>query len=144
MLIFLDIDGVMVPATGWKIPELLDDGFPAFNRKATSALQSLISGDTTVMLTSTHKSNYSVRKWKHIFLKRGVAIRKLRCLPNNLNNLSRKDEIVNWFNVHPVNGDFLIIDDDRSLNDLPKSLKQNLIQPSPYIGLTEENLNAVR
>ena len=31
MLFFLDIDGVMVPAKGWKSPEFLDDGFPAFN-----------------------------------------------------------------------------------------------------------------
>jgi hypothetical protein len=30
MLIFLDIDGVMVCVKGWKSPELLNDGFPAF------------------------------------------------------------------------------------------------------------------
>ena len=29
MIIFLDIDGVMVPAKGWKVPDQLDDGFPA-------------------------------------------------------------------------------------------------------------------
>ena len=33
MLLFLDIDGVMVPAKGWKSPELLNDGFPAFSSR---------------------------------------------------------------------------------------------------------------
>jgi hypothetical protein len=31
MLIFLDIDGVMVPAKSWERPVLLKDGFPAFS-----------------------------------------------------------------------------------------------------------------
>ncbi|MDI3318583.1 HAD domain-containing protein [Pinibacter soli] len=44
MLIFLDIDGVMVPAKGWKAPEMLSDGFPAFSNKATNALRNLVSG----------------------------------------------------------------------------------------------------
>ncbi len=57
MFIFLDIDGVMVPAQGWKSPELLNDGFPVFSNKASRVLQSLISEDTTVMLTTSHKSN---------------------------------------------------------------------------------------
>ena len=38
MLLFLDIDGVMVPAKGWKSAELLEDGFPVFSTKATEIL----------------------------------------------------------------------------------------------------------
>lgn len=143
MLIFLDIDGVMVPAKGWKTPELLNDGFPLFSSKATNVLQRLISEDTTVMLTSSHKSNFSIDEWKSIFEKRGITIKNLHCLPSNLNNLSRKDEIVNWFNFNDVNEAFIIIDDDKSLQELPDFLKENLIQTSPYIGLTEEHLKAI-
>jgi hypothetical protein len=47
MLIFLDIDGVMVPAKGWKSPELPDDWFPAFSDTASRVLQNLVSEDTT-------------------------------------------------------------------------------------------------
>lgn len=144
MLIFLDIDGVMVPAKGWKSPEFLNDGFPAFSRKATRALQSIISEDVTVILTTSHKSNFSIEKWKNIFNNRGINIEKLKSLPGNFNNLSRKDEIVNWFEINNVDEDFVIIDDDKSLNELPDSLKENLIQISPYIGLTEEHLEAIR
>ena len=144
MLLFLDIDGVMVPAKGWKTPELLDDGFPAFSIRATSTLQSLISEEVTIILTTSHKSNFSIEEWKNIFKNRDIKIGKLKSLPENINNLSRKDEIVNWFNINNVGENFAIIDDDKSLNELPAYLKENLIQTSPYIGLTEEHLEAIK
>ena len=144
MLLLLDIDGVMVPAKGWKSPELLDDGFPAFSIRATSTLQSLISEEVTIILTTSHKSNFSIEEWKNIFKNRDIKIGKLKSLPENINNLSRKDEIVNWFNINNVGENFAIIDDDKSLNELPAYLKENLIQTSPYIGLTEEHLEAIK
>lgn len=144
MLFFLDIDGVMVPAKGWKSPEFLNDGFPAFSSKATSTLQSLISDDVTIMLTTSHKAKFSIDEWKSIFKNRGIDIEKIKLLPENFNNLSRKDEIVNWFNVNNVDEDFVIIDDDKSLNELPVFLKENLVQTSPYIGLTEEHSKAIK
>lgn len=144
MLFFLDIDGVMVPAKGWKSPELLNDGFPAFSSKATNTLKSLISDNVTVMLTTSHKSKFSIDEWKSIFKNRGIDIEKIASLPENFNNLSRKDEIVNWFNVNPVDEDFVIIDDDKSLNELPSLLKKNLVQTSSYIGLTDEHLEVIK
>lgn len=144
MLFFLDIDGVMVPAKGWKSSEFLNDGFPAFSIKATSTLQSLISDDVTIMLTTSHKSKFSIDEWKSIFKNRGINIEKIKSLPENFNNLSRKDEIVNWFNVNNVHEDFVIIDDDKSLNELPDFLKENLVQTSPYIGLTEEHSESIK
>jgi hypothetical protein len=140
MLIFLDIDGVMVPAKSWKIPELLDDGFPAFSVTASIALRQLITNDVTVMLTTSHKSNFTIQQWHSIFKKRGIEIPLLKSLPENKTMLSRKDEILRWFNQNPFDEEFLIIDDDSSLNDLPIDLKKHLIQPSPYIGLSEDHL----
>jgi len=144
MLFFLDIDGVMVPAKGWKSPDMLNDGFPAFSTKAISALQRLISGDVTIILTTSHKSKFSIDEWKSIFRNRGIDIEKIKSLPENANNLNRKDEIVNWFSVNNVNEDFVIIDDDKSLNELPAYLKERLVQTSPYIGLTEEHLEVIK
>lgn len=143
MLFFLDIDGVMVPAQSWKSPLLLNDGFPAFSSKATHALQQLLSEEVTIMLTTSHKSNYSIEEWKNIFKRRGIHIDKIKTLPANTNNLSRKDELVNWFTLNNMNEQFVIIDDDKSLNELPKFLKDNLIQTSSHIGLTEEHAKAI-
>lgn len=144
MLFFLDIDGVMVPAKGWKSPEFLNDGFPAFSSKAASVLESLISADVTVILTTSHKSKFSIKEWKDIFKNRGINIEKLKTLPENFNNLSRKDEIINWFNFNNIDEGFVIIDDDKSLNELPDLLKGNLIQTSSHIGLTKEHLVAIK
>ena len=144
MLFFLDIDGVMVPAKSWKSPELLNDGFPAFSTKAIVALQTSISEEDTIMLTTSHKAKFSIEEWKSIFKNRGINIKKIKSLPENFNHLSRKDEIVNWFNVNTIDENFVIIDDDKSLNELPDFLKRNLIQTSPYIGLTEEHSAAIK
>lgn len=144
MLIFLDIDGVMVPAKGWKIPEVLADGFPAFSSKATYMLQNLMTDDITVILTTSHKSNYTIEEWKSIFMSRGIVIDRLQCLPGNTNNLTRRAEIMNWFSINSINEDFLILDDDKSLNELPQHLKEHLIQPISYVGLTDEHLEMAR
>lgn len=144
MLFFLDIDGVMVPAKGWKSPEFLNDGFPAFSNKATVTLQNLLSEDDTIMLTTSHKSKFSLEEWKNIFKNRGINIEKIKSLPENSNNLSRKDEIVNWFNNNTVHENFVIIDDDKSLNELPDFLKVNFVQTSPYIGLTGEHSETIK
>jgi len=54
-------------------------------------------------------------------------------------NISRKDEIINWYDALPYENEaFVIIDDDKSLNDLPSHIKMNLILTSPLVGLTDE------
>lgn len=140
MLILLDIDGVMVPAKSWVSPVLLTDGFPAFSSKATSVLKRLIAEDTTILLTTSHKSRFTIQQWKSIFEKRGIHINKLKKLKSNISHLTRKEEILNWYNLTGISGDFLIIDDDTSLNALPSVLKSKLILTKPMIGLVEGDL----
>ena len=106
MLIFLDIDGVMVPAKSWKSPELMNDGFPAFSNKSVAVLQKLISDDVTVIFTTSHKSNYTIEEWKNIFKSRNIDASKIKSLPQNIKNLSRKDEVLNWFNLNNINEPF--------------------------------------
>jgi HAD domain in Swiss Army Knife RNA repair proteins len=142
MLILLDIDGVMVPANSWKKPEFLNDGFPAFSNKATQALQRIISETgADILLTTSHKSTYSIEEWKDIFVKREIQFNKINCLSENMNHLSRREEIFNWFNENNIYEQFIIIDDDKSLNALPKFLKKRLIQTSASVGLTDELAN---
>lgn len=51
---------------------------------------------------------------------------------------------MNWFNTNTPSGDFLIIDEDKSLNALPSVLKKKLILTSAYIGFTEGHLVEIR
>jgi ATP-dependent helicase/DNAse subunit B len=142
MVLFLDIDGVMVPAKNWKGPELMVDGFPAFSAKATHALQQLIAEGADIVLTTSHKANFTLEEWKNIFRRRGINIERIKSLPANICNLNRKDEIVNWYNLN-AEKDIVIIDDDKSLNGLPSYLKERLVLTSPLIGLTDEHVEMV-
>lgn len=137
MLILLDIDGVMVPASAWKKPEFLNDGFPVFSNRATEALQKIISETSaTLLLTTSHKSKYSISEWNAIFKLRGINITKIERLAENSLNTNRKDEILNWFSSTNSKDKFVIIDDDKSLNALPPNLKEKLVLTSPLVGLT--------
>jgi hypothetical protein len=143
MLIFLDIDGVMLPCKSWVNPQNLSDGFPAFSNRAVFVLQKIIAPDTTIIITSSHKSRFNPQEWKNIFKRRGINIDHLITLAPASFGMSRKDEILNWFKFNPSNLDFIIIDDDKSLNDLPPSIKVSLIQTSATIGLTEEHFEEI-
>lgn len=133
----LDIDGVMVPGASWKVPELLNDGFPDFSLKAVTSLRRILSETgASIVLTTSHKSTYSIPEWRAIFDKRGIKtpIKKLNANPHFLN---RKDEVLRWIETTKTNENFIIIDDDKSLNDLPHNIKQKLILTSSLIGLNE-------
>lgn len=139
MLILLDIDGVMVPGNAWKRPEFLNDGFPAFSTRATQALQKIISETSAdIVLTTSHKCNYSLEEWKIMFNARGFRLNKINRLDENNNYSSRKEEIINWFTSCKIEQDFIIIDDDKTLNGLPEILKSKLVQTNASVGLTDE------
>jgi len=141
MLIFLDIDGVMAPAKSWQRPDVLEDGFVDFSSKAVSVLQDVLAqnADTTIILTTSHKSRFSLSQWKIIFERRGLKVNKLESLNDNNDFQSRKVEILNWFESNDIHEDFIIIDDDKSLNDLPTFYKDRLILTSSLVGLNESH-----
>jgi len=140
VLILLDIDGVMVLANSWKKPEFLDDGFPVFNSKSVKALQKIISEtDASLLLTTSHKSKYSISQWRNIFKSRGINAKHIYRLSSNSLMSSRKDEILDWYTARLTPDEqFVIIDDDKLLNNLPGNIKRNLVLTSPSVGLTEE------
>lgn len=139
MLILLDIDGVMVPATSWRPSEILADGFANFSNRAVVSLQKIIS-DTgaTIVLTTSHKSRYSNSEWEQIFKDRGINTRISR-LEDNVASLNRKEEIIRWFAITQTSENFVILDDDKSLNGLPEYIKDKLVLTSATVGLTTEH-----
>jgi len=68
MLLYLDIDGVMVPANSWRQPILLEDGFPEFSLNAVRSLDRIISNSSAnIVLTTSHKYKYTLKEWNDIF-----------------------------------------------------------------------------
>ncbi len=144
MLLLLDIDGVMAPACSWKQLEPLEDGFYQFSPQAVKTLSLLLDEhpNITVWLTSSHKSKFSIVEWKKIFANRGLKINKLHALEENTEYLSRKDEILRWHKKHgkQKTRHFIILDDDKSLNELPASMKKKLLLTNATVGLNESHL----
>ena len=138
MLIYLDIDGVMVPASSWRKLEILGDGFPEFSSRATDALNKIVlATNADIVLTTSHKHSFTLEGWIKIFKTRGVIVNKVSRLPQNTTNLTRKEELLRWFTLENSFDKFIIIDDDKSLNGLPEVLKSRLIQTSGSVGLTD-------
>jgi len=141
MLILLDIDGVMVPAKSWSAPLALPDGFYEFSKKAVGALNDILKeSKAKILLTTSHKHNLTLDDWIKIFNNRGIKTTELHRLPPNDDNLNRRDEITHWFSTTNSIVDFLILDDDKSLNNLSPVLKARLIQTKPLVGLTESHV----
>jgi len=139
MLLLLDIDGVMVPANSWRRPEILEDGFVEFSPKAIEALNKILKEHVfEIVLTTSHKFKYTLADWREIFNKRGVNVSTVKRLNDNTNNLNKKNEIINWFNTKADLDNFIILDDDKSLNDLPALIKSRLVQTSASVGLTQD------
>lgn len=143
MLILLDIDGVMIKAPSWKPAELLNDGFTRFSSKSTFALQKIISEtNASIVLTTSHKNTYTLTQWKKIFKDRGIDIVSIDRLDNNDSYLSRKEEILNWLNKNKSIQNYVILDDDKSLNGLPFDIKKKLVQTDSMVGLSEEHIKS--
>jgi predicted amidohydrolase len=110
MLILLDIDGVVVPANSCKKPEFMEDGFPMFNSRSVKALQRIISEtNASVVLTTSHKTKSKVSQWKDILKLRRINPKKVQRLTTNSLQISRKDEILEWYQKkHLPNEEFVI------------------------------------
>jgi len=134
--ILLDLDGVMIKNKSWEPVELLEDGFCAFDEKATKNLNLIISEtNACIVLTTTHKVKYSLSEWDEIFKLRGIVtdIDKLKT------DGTRFEEVMCWYENKSTNS-FIILDDDKSLNDLPSEVKDHLVLTSPMIGLDDTSV----
>lgn len=138
MLIFLDIDGVMNITPSWSKPNILSDNFTDFSQKSILALNQIIKfSSASVVLTTSHRYSFSLNEWKLIFKNRGINLNLIDRLPHNTNYISRKQEIENYLICNNIKNNYIIIDDDKSLNGMPEEIKQRCIITSPLIGLTE-------
>jgi len=138
MKVFLDIDGVMVHANPHRSIELEDDGFYRFDFKAISAINSIDNAE--IILSTSHRHRFTIHEWEKIFKKRGIHFISISIIETeNLYNVSRREEIERWVEIkHYSVNEIIIIDDDKSLNGLPKPLKDRVVLTSPYRGLDDD------
>ncbi|WP_336836374.1 HAD domain-containing protein [Sphingobacterium siyangense] len=150
MIFFLDIDGVMVHANPHRQVAQATDGFYVFSRAAVETFNTIfIAEEDQVILSSSHRFRYTIAEWKKIFHDRNIRIDLLTLLEDVVakvnHRYTRKDEILGQIVRQGLQTEeIVIIDDDKSLNELPQALKSRLVLTSPYSGLTEKNLHILR
>lgn len=140
MILLRDIDGVLETSPAWKKPEFLEDNFYKFNEIARQNLIEIMDKiHPEIILTTTHRMNYNLMQWKQIFALRGIHVDQISKINDakKVTELKQRNlEIEEWF-LKNRTAEFLILDDDKSLHELPDSLKNRWIQIDAMLGITE-------
>jgi hypothetical protein len=137
--ILLDFDGVMIPSKPWKPVPLMSDGFYEFGDSVIYNLNQIVkeTGAEIILITS-HKTSYTNSEWIRIFETRGI-LGDVSRLDDDLIHSKRLNEVLNWYELNKSDK-FVILDDDKSLNDLPTTIKNHLVLCDSGIGLTIEKV----
>jgi len=126
-VLILDLDGVLITTPRWRADEIDSDGYSKFNTDCVTNLNNLLSNyDFEIWLSSTRRTVKNLVEFNQIFKNRNIIRPISGFLPEYLNCKSRKEEIVKFIEQFKLT-DFLIIDDDKSLNGLDEIYKQKLI-----------------
>jgi hypothetical protein len=127
MIILLDIDGVLVTEPSWRKVENGPDGFMLFNKQSAENLAFILAETNAhVVLTTTHRISFDVEKWVEIFASRGINISTISKINNKRSLAEMQDrgtEIKAWVDENAHQQNYVIIDDDPSINNLPDSIK---------------------
>lgn len=141
MVILLDIDGVLVTEPSWRKVESEADGFMRFNTQSAKNLADILAQtNAAVVLTTTHRINFTNEQWIEVFRLRGITISKISKLNDKESLAEMEDrgaEIGVWANDQQ-DTNFVIIDDDLSITKLPEWIKQRWVIIKPFAGIDEE------
>lgn len=145
MTVLLDIDGVLVTASAWRPAEQHPDGFLKFNAKASHNLARLIDEThAAIVLTTSHRINYSVDEWKKLLATRGIhspLISKINDVTTLAGMADRATEIGEWVSKLRTRAEYVVLDDDLSINGLPLAIKSRCVKKR-WIFFTENKLNS--
>lgn len=138
-IVILDLDGVMITEPPWKKVETEQDGFSKFNKNSCVNLQRIISETkASILLSTSHSNKFNLAKWVDMFKARGIQIDSIGLLEQVSNN--RATNIIEWVKSNPE-ANYLVLDDDKRLNDLPVEIKSRCVIMDLMIGLNWEATN---
>jgi hypothetical protein len=139
-VILIDIDGVLITTPPWKSDIINEDGYSDFNANSVSNFNKLINDvNAELWLTSSRRVNKTLIEFNQIFKNRNVSKELNGFVPSGTQGTNRLTEINTFLNHEPVRN-FLIIDDDNSLQDLDTKRKQYWVKTHPLIGFDTESL----
>jgi len=140
-ILILDLDGVLITTPPWKADKIDSDGYSEFNNSCVVNLNKpLTLAEFDIWLSSTRRTVKTLSEFNKIFENRKIDSEIIGFLPEYSDCKNRKEEIQKFISESDIM-DFLIIDDDKSLNGLESVIKENLILTDLNRGLDTEKLN---
>lgn len=138
--LILDLDGVLITTPIWKADKIDSDGYSEFNMNCVDNLNKLLQqSDFEIWLSSTRRTVKTLSEFNRIFENRNIKSHIKGFLPEYQECKNRKDEIIRFIEESKFS-DFLIIDDDKSLNGLDEIHKEKLILTELQKGFDMEKL----
>ncbi|WP_194510032.1 HAD domain-containing protein [Psychroserpens luteus] len=142
-LLILDLDGVLITNPSWKSDRIDSDGYSEFNESCVENLNQLLTlTEFDIWLSSTRRTVKTLTEFNLIFKNRGINKEIVGFLPEYADCKNRKEEVQKFIAEYKPS-DFLIIDDDKSLNGLENGIKEKLILTDLIKGFDLEKLNEV-
>ncbi len=140
-VIILDLDGVLILTPNWKSDEIHADGYSEFNSDCVRNLNLLMANlNAELWLSSTRRFSKNLKQFQEIFMNRNIKAPLIGFLPGGTIGIERKIEIDVFLDNEPIQN-FLIIDDDKSLNGLELVRRQFWVQTEFLTGFNAEKLN---
>lgn len=137
-VLILDLDGVLITTSPWKPDEIHPDGYSDFNAESVKNLNDLLQfANFEIWLSSTRRTVKSLEEFNQIFKNRNIEGEIIGFLPSHKHRLSRREEIEYFIEQRKL-VDYLIIDDDKSLNGLVD--KSRLVLTELLVGFNREKL----
>jgi len=93
-----------------------------------------------IILSSARRKNVSIKKFNEFFKNRRIIQKIVAYTPLSANNSTRKEEIEKYIIKNNIEN-FLILDDDKTLNSLPVHFKKYLVLTNPMVGFNGLKLN---
>jgi hypothetical protein len=140
-VLLLDLDGVLITTPPWKPDQMHEDGYSDFKKSAVENINILFEKVSfEIWLTSSRRANKTLAEFNEIFCNRKLSNKLVGFLPVETIKCTRLIEI-NKFLDKEVLDNFLIIDDDNSLNDLAPERKKFWVKTDSLIGFNKEKLD---
>lgn len=140
IILFLDIDGVLITTKPWQQDKIAEDGYSCFDNECASNLNILLASiPLDIILTSSRRKTIPLDIFNQFFRNRNIKNQIVNYLPIISSVFSRKQEIEDYIFRNNIQN-FIIIDDDKSLNNLNPILKKNLVLTNSMIGFSKDKL----
>lgn len=140
LTIILDLDGVLITTPNWKPDEIDTDGYSKFNENCITHLNKLLDSWTCeIFLSSSRRTSKSIHDFNQIFEHRKITNPIKEFIPIYKNCKNRKEELLQFIKDRNISN-FLILDDDKSLNDLPSNHKNRLVLTELHKGFNNDKL----